>query len=378
MASSIYIGLISGTSMDGIDCALVDFSDRRPEQIDFINLPIPEDLRQKLLNLCEDHPGQIPLLGEADVEFARAMAQAVEHILENNRLKPTQIAAIGSHGQTIRHKPHGNSPFTLQIGDPNTLAELTGITTVADFRRRDMAAGGQGAPIVPAFHREIFSSAETDRFVLNIGGMANITLLRKTGNISGFDTGPGNVLVDTWIQEHQGHPYDRDGHWAKSGTVNNELLEILLDEPYFRKAPPKSTGRELFNLPWLEKRLEKVGGSLPEADVQATLLALTVASISRAITGIIPAGEVIVCGGGANNSFMMASLAKALPGFKVMRSSALGVLEDSVEAVAFAWLAHLALYQMPVDFTAITGSSHPVIAGGVYYAGKRRNWNKSD
>ncbi len=372
MASSIYIGLISGTSMDGIDCALVDFSDRRPEQIDFINLAIPEDLRQKLLNLCEDHHGQIPLLGEADVEFARVMAQAVEQILENNQLKPSQIAAIGSHGQTIRHKPTGDSPFTIQIGDPNILAELTGITTVADFRRRDMAAGGQGAPIVPAFHREIFLNAETNRIVLNIGGMSNITILRKTGVISGFDTGPGNVLLDTWIQKHRGHPYDRGGQWAKSGTVSKELLAVLLDESYFRLPPPKSTGRELFNLPWLEHRLEKIVDKLPEADVQATLMALTVQSISQAITSVIPVGEVIVCGGGASNSFLMTSLADALPGFNVTRSSMLGVLEDSVEAVAFAWLAHLALCQTPVDLTTITGSSHPVITGGVYYAAKHR------
>ena len=372
MAPSLYIGMISGTSMDAIDCALVDFSDRRPNQVDFITQEIPEDLRLKLLNLCEDHHGQIDLMGETDVEFARVLAQAVDRILNGNDLKAKHIAAIGSHGQTIRHKPTGNAPFTLQIGDPNTLAELTGITTVADFRRRDMAAGGQGAPIVPAFHREIFSSAETDRIVLNIGGMANITVLETTGEVAGFDTGPGNVLLDTWIQEHQGHPYDRDGLWAKSGTINEGLLEVLLTEPYFRQPPPKSTGRELFNLPWLQARLAGFSGTLAPKDVQATLLALTVASIRDAILGVLGKGEVIVCGGGANNGHLLASLDNALPGFSVVRSSTLGVLEDSMEAVAFAWLAHQALYQRPVDFTAITGSSHPVIAGGIYYAGKSR------
>jgi anhydro-N-acetylmuramic acid kinase len=254
----------------------------------------------------------------------------------------------------------------LQIGDPNTLAELTGITTVADFRRRDMAAGGQGAPIVPAFHREIFSSAETDRIVLNIGGMANITVLKKSGELSGFDTGPGNVLMDIWIQRHQGHPYDRDGCWAKSGTVNIELLETLLQEPYFGMPAPKSTGRELFNLSWLQSALGSMSGNLAFEDTQATLLAVTVYSIRDAIQSVLPGGEIIVCGGGANNAFLLESLAEVLPAFKVMRSSSLGVLEDSVEAVAFAWLAHQTLCQAPVDFTAFTGSSHPVIAGGVF------------
>lgn len=372
MASSLYIGLISGTSMDAIDCALVELEGRQPRQIDFINQEIPEDLRQKLLNLCEDHPGQIPLLGETDVEFARILAMAVDHILDKHDLKPDQIAAIGSHGQTIRHQPDGNAPFTIQIGDPNTLAELTGITTVADFRRRDMAAGGQGAPVVPAFHREIFASAESDRVVLNIGGMSNITVLKKSGEISGYDTGPGNVLMDIWVGEHQGHAYDRDGAWAKSGTVDQALLEQMLTEPYFARPAPKSTGRELFNFPWLKQHLARAGRSIIPADIQATLLALTVQTISNAIRKELRKGEVIVCGGGANNAFLMTSLAEALPTFRVMRSSTLGVLEDSVEAVAFAWLARQALHQTPVNFTAITGSSHPVIAGGIYYAGKTR------
>lgn len=375
MASSIYIGLISGTSMDAVDCALVSFEGRKPNQLDFINTEIPDDLRQKMLQLCEDHPGQIPLLGEADVEFARLLAQSVEHILDLNGLKPSQVAAIGSHGQTIRHQPArdnwGNTPFSLQIGDPNTIAELTGITTVADFRRRDMAAGGQGAPIVPAFHREIFASADKDRVILNIGGMANITVLRKLGVTSGFDTGPGNVLMDYWIQEHQGHPYDRDGKWAATGTVDGELLSALLDEPYFNLPAPKSTGRELFNKGWLQSRLAGVSPKPAKKDVQATLLALTVHSISEAITGELESGEVIVCGGGANNGHLMHTLAQALPGFEVVGSSSLGVMEDSMEAVAFAWLAHQTLHRTPVDFTAITGSSHPVIAGGVYFAGKR-------
>ncbi len=374
MLSSIYIGLISGTSMDAVDCALVDFNQGKPTQLDFINTEIPDDLRQNLLSLCEDHHGQIPLLGETDVEFARLLALSVNQILDINGLKPSQIAAIGSHGQTIRHLPHqnvSNYPFTMQIGDPNTIAELTNITTVADFRRRDLAAGGQGAPIVPAFHRKIFSSAENDRVIINIGGMSNITVLKKSGEISGHDTGPGNVLMDLWIQQLLGHPYDKDGSWASSGIVNEELMAIMLDEPYFKLPPPKSTGRELFNQHWLNCKMTEVNQTIAPENVQASLLALTIETIKDAIKKQLNKGQIIVCGGGAYNSTLMQGLAGALPSFEVMPSSRLGVMEDSMEAVAFAWLAKQALAQQPVDFTDITGSAHPVIAGGVYFAGNK-------
>ena len=375
MDSSIYIGLISGTSMDAIDCVLVDFNDNQPNQLDFINTEIPDDLRQKLLQLCEDHDNQIPLLGETDVEFARQLALSVNHILDLNNLKPSQIAAIGSHGQTIRHQPQldsSNTPFTLQIGDPNTIAELTGITTVADFRRRDLAAGGQGAPIVPAFHREIFSSADHDRVVVNIGGMSNITVLNKTGRVSGYDTGPGNVLMDLWIQEHQGHPYDNEGLWAESGSVDSVLLEKLLDDPYFSLPSPKSTGRELFNKHWLEKKVSEIDHLPSIQDIQASLLLLTTQSISNAIQNELKEGEIIICGGGANNHFLIRTLTKALPEFKILPSSRLGMMEDSLEAVAFAWLARQTIAQRPVDFTEITGSAHPIMAGGIYYSRFRK------
>ncbi len=371
MASSIYIGLISGTSMDAIDCALVDFNDSEPNQLDFVTTEIPVDLREKLLFLCDNHNGQIPLLGEADVEFARQMAIAVDHILEENRLKASQIAAIGSHGQTIRHHPPGqniSTPYTIQIGDPNTLAELTGITTIADFRRRDMAAGGQGAPIVPAFHREVFASADHDRIILNIGGMANITVLTKLGEISGFDTGPGNVLMDYWIQKKQGHPYDRNGSWASRGEPSKELLNALLSDPYFSQPPPKSTGRELFNGKWLEEKLDSMSEFVTPEDIQASLLELSVTSIRDAILDHFPSGEIIVCGGGVHNNLLMETLAASMPDFDVMPSDKLGVMADSVEAVAFAWLAHNTLSHRAVDFREITGSSHPVIAGGIYWA----------
>jgi anhydro-N-acetylmuramic acid kinase len=360
--------------MDAVDCALVDFNGGKPTQLDFINTEIPDDLRQKLLYLCEDHHGQIPLLGETDVEFARLLALSVNQILEINGLKPSQIAAIGSHGQTIRHLPHqnvSNYPFTIQIGDPNTIAELTKITTVADFRRRDLAAGGQGAPIVPAFHRKIFFSAENDRVIINIGGMSNITVLKKNGDISGHDTGPGNVLMDLWIQQNLGHPYDKDGAWANSGDVAEDLMTILLDEPYFQLRPPKSTGRELFNQHWLNRKLTELGKVIAPEHVQAALLALTVETIKNAVNKELGKGQIIICGGGAYNSALMEGLAEALPAFQVMPSSRLGVMEDSMEAVAFAWLAKQTLSEQPVDFTDITGSSHPVIVGGVYFSGNR-------
>ena len=300
------------------------------------------------------------------MEFARELAKAVHGILEVNDLKPSQIAAIGSHGQTIRHQPRGNAPFTLQIGDPNTLAELTGIPTVADFRRRDMAAGGQGAPLVPAFHRKIFSSADHDRVILNIGGMANITILKKMGGITAFDTGPGNVLMDHWIQSIQSHPYDQEGNWARTGSANETLLAALLNEPYFSLPAPKSTGRELFNKTWLESKLDGIN-QLSDSDVQATLLCLTVESISTAIANEMDAGEIIVCGGGAWNTYLMESLAKNLASFDVFPSSRLGIMGDSMEAIAFAWMAQETMNKNPIDFTDITGSSHPVIVGGVYF-----------
>ena len=372
MSSELFIGLMSGTSMDAVDCALVDFTEGTAQVVDFHNLPLPLPLKSRILALCNGEPG-LRELGETDVELGRLFAQGVRELLERQHISPAQIAAIGSHGQTVWHQPPGsaasNTPFTLQIADPNTICELTGITTVADFRRKDMAAGGQGAPLVPAFHREVFYKAGTDRVILNLGGIANITLLGgdQTAPAPAFDTGPANVLMDLWINEQRGDPFDEEGAWAATGTVNKALLAAFLREEYFHQPPPKSTGRELFNARWLQSKLAAVPGPHSAQDVQATLLALTSTTVADAITQLLTQGELIVCGGGARNRQLTTDLAARLPGFKLTSSGELGIEADSVEAVAFAWLARKALARQPIDCREITGARHANVMGGIYY-----------
>ncbi|MDC0598728.1 anhydro-N-acetylmuramic acid kinase [Gammaproteobacteria bacterium] len=370
--SELYIGLISGTSMDAIDCALVDFQATQPKLLDFLELPIPLELKATLLNLCGDGQNQIEALGTADVMLAKLFSQAALTILKRNQLSTDQIIAIGSHGQTIRHQPPHTTcslPFTIQISDPSTIAELTNITTVADFRSKDIAAGGQGAPLVPAFHRQIFQSSNADRIILNIGGMSNITLLKKnSSDIIGYDTGPGNVLMDTWIKANQNKDFDENGQWASIGNTDQCLLKLLLDENYFRLAAPKSTGRELFNELWLKNKLQTFDKTLQPEDIQATLLELTAETICNAIRAHLLAGEIIVCGGGARNTQLMNTLQHKLKNFTVMTSTEFGIDGDSIEAIAFAWLAQQAIKKKPIDFTNITGASHPVIMGGIYFS----------
>lgn len=372
MSPYLYIGMLSGTSMDGIDCALLDFSLPFPRVLDFICRELDPVLKRDLLILCGNHQLDLKMLGNANIAVAHGFAGTVKELLARNRITPDAIAAIGSHGQTIWHEPpHTASgyPFTIQIGDPNTLAEQTGITVVADFRGRDMAAGGQGAPIVPAMHYALFSSQTTDRIILNLGGIANITFLPSgNGTPSGFDTGPASVLMDSWIGLQKGLPYDDGGNWAATGTPDPSLLSALLDEPYFRQPAPKSTGRELFNLQWLQQKLEKTGAALGAEDVQATLLEFTVATISTEIGKLTRQGEVVVCGGGARNLKLLEVLRSGLPAFRVMTTTDLGLHADMVEAAAFGWLAKLALARTPVDLTPFTGARHPVLAGGIYFA----------
>lgn len=370
MSSALYIGLLSGTSMDGVDCALTDCSGNTPRVVTFSTTDIDPELKQRLLRLTQNYGVDLRELGSADVEVARLFATAVNGLLAQQGLKPADIAAIGSHGQTIWHEPPQRAeraPFTLQIGDPNTLAELTGITVVADFRRKDMAAGGQGAPLVPALHRELFRSDGADRIVLNLGGIANITLLpRRGGTCLGLDTGPASVLMDAWIKRHRNADYDEGGSWAASGTVNAQLLAALLNEPYFALPAPKSTGREFLNLPWLERKLAGLGTIAP-VDVQATLLEFTVQTIRAEIARLLQAGEVIACGGGARNTALLARLQQVLPAFTLRSSTELGIHADCVEAAAFAWMAKKTLHRETVDFSPFTGARHPVIAGGIYY-----------
>lgn len=381
--SDYYIGLMSGTSLDAIDAALVDFGNNTPTLVQAINYPLGSDLRHAIQTLCTPGDNEIEQLGRVDIQLGTTLADAVKQLLKESGIGVQQICAIGSHGQTIRHRPDlkNGQHFTLQIGDPNTLAELTGITTVADFRRRDMAAGGQGAPLAPAFHAAMFSSASQTRGILNIGGMANVTLLsaklpahspaqtNASGPtpVIGFDTGPGNVLMDAWIRRHQQQAFDENGQWAASGKVNPQLLELFLEDEFFPRSPPKSTGREHFNLAWLDRQLTRLGQPIDPRDVQATLSELTAQSVWEAMARFVP-DQLVVCGGGARNTELMRRLGDKFSAASVITSDELGLPAEWVEAVAFAWLARERLAHRPGNLPAVTGARRPVVLGGIYPA----------
>jgi len=365
---------MSGTSADSIDAALVDFSGKQPQLKHYIELPLADSVRQQILTLMQPGDDEIERLGRLDHQLGHAFAQAVQALLSASSTPASHIRAVGSHGQTLRHRPPGTTqhPFTLQIGDANIIAEETGICTIADFRRRDIAAGGQGAPLVPAFHQAVFSSAEESRVIANIGGISNITLL--TGNrLQGFDTGPGNTLMDAWTHEQQGERYDHDGQWASTGRANRELVEQLLQHDFFQLMPPKSTGREDFNLNWLKQQVELLDSPLQAADVQASLLEVTAQSLVGGIKQQAPNTEAIyLCGGGAFNSQLLKCIETTAQsaGLKltVRTTSALGIAPESVEATAFAWLAQQTLENLPGNNPATTGARREVILGGVYPA----------
>lgn len=361
-----YIGLISGTSIDGIDCALVQFAGNTPSVIATHCNPISPALRTKILRLCKGSGFDLQLLGETDVEIGRLFAASANTLLQQAGIANTAIKAIGSHGQTVFHAPQGKLPFTLQIGDPNSIAQLTGITTVADFRRRDMVVGGEGAPLAPLLHRNCFGSKSATRVIVNIGGISNITVLQPDGNCFAFDTGPGNVLMDYWIEKLQDKTYDKSGAWAATGKVAAKLLEMLLQEPYFKAPYPKSTGRELFNGQWLEAKLEQLGATISSEDVQATLLELTARTIQAEIEKATAPQEIYICGGGAQNIELMRRLQMLFGDVAVADTSALGVHPDWVEATAFAWMAKQTLQGTPINTTALTGAAYPVILGGIY------------
>src|SRR3990167_1946549 len=361
----LYIGVMSGTSLDGLDIALI-------EQGAAINLiatryiPMPDALRTELLSLCASGPDEIARSAIAQQQWVTLAAQGIIALLEQQNLKPQDIRAIGSHGQTIRHEPARG--FTVQIGNPALLTELTGITVVSDFRSRDVAAGGQGAPLVPAFHEALFGEQRSYRAVLNIGGFSNLSLLAPDQPVRGFDCGPGNVLMDAWIQRQCGDRYDRDGAWAASGKVQPNLLEALLGDPFFNTQGPKSTGRELFNLDWLDQHLGKQL-HYAEADVQATLLELTAISITKALLSTqSETEELLVCGGGAHNRTLMTRLAALLPGCAVNSTQTHVVPADWVEAMAFAWLAHCCLEGIPANRPSVTGANGLRVLGAIYPA----------
>lgn len=365
------IGTLSGTSVDGIDAALVRFSPQ-PTLVATHSLKFPEDLRQDLLALGVPGENEIDRLGQADVRVGKLFAQAVNELLRQAGVAPGEIAAIGSHGQTIRHRPGLAQPFTLQIGDPNVIATGTGIPVVADFRRKDLALGGQGAPLVPAFHDAVFRQPGTDRVIVNIGGIANLTVLpgHTARPVLGFDTGPGNTLLDGWSRRSLNQPMDRNGAFAASGKPHPGLLAALLGDPYFHQAPPKSTGPEYFSADWLQRHLVTTGDLAP-ADVQATLLALTVRSIAEAIRQLpgLERPAVYVCGGGAHNDALMRALHDNLPGSTVAPTDSLGLPVDWIEAMAFAWLARQRLHEKPGNSPFVTGAARPAVLGGLWLPG---------
>ncbi|MGE8295742.1 MAG: anhydro-N-acetylmuramic acid kinase [Pseudomonas sp.] len=361
----LYIGVMSGTSLDGLDIALID-QDQRPRLLATLYRPMPEQLRDDLLALCTSGDDELARAAIAEQHWVELAASAINELLQQQELTAQQIRAIGSHGQTVRHEPARG--FTIQIGNPALLAELTGICVVGDFRRRDVAAGGQGAPLVPAFHHDLFGSSQRHIAVLNVGGFSNLSLLSPGQEVLGFDSGPGNVLLDAWIQHCRGLTYDRDGAWAASGTISPELLTRLLSDPFFATQGPKSTGRELFNLDWLRGHLQALP-SLADEDVQATLVELTARSIVSALRSAQPHTDaLLVCGGGAHNACLMRRLSEMLPGTEVSSTAVEGVDPDWVEAMAFAWLAHCALEGIPGNRPSVTGAEGLRVLGAIYPA----------
>ncbi|GAA5315698.1 MAG: anhydro-N-acetylmuramic acid kinase [Candidatus Pelagadaptatus aseana] len=377
MANGLYIGLMSGTSVDGIDAALTEITDGNTRLLKSCSLSFPTEIRNNILHLCSQGPNEIARMATLDRQLGELFAQACIKLLSEAQISAANIQAIGSHGQTIRHQPRStdHKAYSVQIGDPNTIAEITGITTIADFRRRDIAAGGEGAPLVPAFHQATFANSNNNRLILNIGGMANISILDSEAEYGGLDTGPGNVLMDAWIQQQRGVDFDRNGDWARSGNVITPLLQQLMSHPFFAAAPPKSTGRESFNLTWLSTELDRfyadngITTQAPAEDIQATLLAFTARTIAEAINQYAPnTRQVFCCGGGAFNQALTDTLKTLLPKHEVSDTGALGIAPQQVESAAFAWLAHQTLHQLGGNCPKATGARATRILGGIYQA----------
>jgi anhydro-N-acetylmuramic acid kinase len=366
--SDLYIGLISGTSMDGIDAALVRFGDASLDILQTHAHEYPAPLRERLSAAIHDSSiSKLADVASLHRDVGESFRDAAKTLLKNANVDAAAVTAIGSHGQTIRHEPNIESPFSLQIGDPEIIAEGTGIRTIADFRTADIAQGGQGAPLAPAFHEWLFRETGTSRVILNIGGISNVTVLSADDYATtGFDTGPGNTLMDAWCRKMRNEAFDRDGAWSASGTVNKRLLQRLLADAYFAAAAPKSTGFEYFNLDWLERHDLR---SVEAADVQATLSELTAVSIADAIRTCMQGEcEVLVCGGGVHNVELMRRLAAALPGFNVQSTASAGLDPDWVEAAAFAWLAMRTTLGLPGNLPSVTGAKRATVLGATYNA----------
>lgn len=370
MKKEIYIGLMSGTSIDAIDAAIVEFtSDKQIKILATHSHSMPETLKADIIELCEPGPNGVYRLGKVDIELGNMFARCVLELMNKSKVSTSEVIAIGSHGQTIRHMPNEEIPFTIQIGDPNIITKVTGITTVADFRRRDMAFGGQAAPLAPAFHQYLFQTKESNRFIINLGGIANLTFLPKNleDKVIGFDTGPGNTLLDNWCYKHIHQPYDNEGRWAREGKINETLLQAMLDDPYFKKAAPKSTGREYFNLAWVSNYLENCADEISVKDVQATLTELTAKSIAKAVKQVHEnPTEIFLCGGGVHNQLLSERIQANLPQYKIATTAKVGLDPEWVEAVTFAWLARQTMHHQPGNLPSVTGATRHTILGAIY------------
>lgn len=365
----LFIGIMSGNSLDGIDIVCVDFSNNQTQLVAQGIYPLSQKLRNNISTLYQPGFNNIHLLAQTDIELGHLFADNTNHFIKKNLLKTPHIIAIGSHGQTIRHQPDMPLPYTLQIGDPNIIAEKTGITTIADFRKRDIACLGQGAPLAPAFHDYLLPQRQQDYWVLNLGGIANLTFLPKdmTQPVIGFDCGPGNTLLDSHYQSlHKHSLYDKKGLWARSGQHCDKLLKSFIEDPFFSQSPPKSTGKEYFNVSWLNSHLKNK--QLAANDIQASLTELTATSIFMAIEDFSHNAKTLyVCGGGAHNTYLIERM-KNHSTLNIQSTEHLGVGPDWVEAAAFAWLAKQTFNRKSSNLSSVTGAKHPSILGGIWYA----------
>lgn len=358
----IFGGLMSGTSLDGVDGVLAEFPPSAGRVLAHVHRPFPDSLRQELAALNHADGDELARSGQAAVALAHVYAECTAALLSAAGVRAGQVRALGCHGQTVRHQP--GQGYTVQLLNAALLVELTGVSVVCDFRSRDVAAGGEGAPLAPGYHRAAFSALGKTRVIVNVGGIANVTVLHADGRAEGFDTGPGNGLMDAWCQRHRDRRYDANGAWAATGRPLPALLETLLAEPYFGKPAPKSTGREDFHIGWLERAL---GGNERAEDVQATLLQLTARTIAAAVGAAAPdVSGVFLCGGGARNGALRSALAALLPACEVTTTDSLGIPAEQVEATAFAWLAHSCLHGQPANIPAVTGARGERVLGAIY------------
>lgn len=368
MEKQYYIGLLSGTSVDAIDAVLADFSSDQPRMLASHSHPIPSAFRKQLLDMTQPQENELHTMLEADTALGILMGDAVNELMKKTNVLRDEIRAIGSHGQTLRHQPTGKIPYTLQIGDPNQIVAKTKMTTVADFRRLDIAFGGQGAPLAPAFHEAVFRDPLHARAIINIGGFSNMTILAPNKPTVGFDIGPGNALIDGWIQECLNKPYDAHGEWGAKGSLILPLLERFKQDPFFAQKGPKSTGKDFFHISWVRTHLAALGleTSARAQDIQYTLTELTANLITDKIKEYPEISSIYICGGGAANTFLMSRIANGCAPIPVHTTSDLGIPPDWVEGMLFAWLAKQRMEGKALSLASITGSSKPVLLGGIY------------